>query len=167
MTLPIDRRLLPALVLAAMAGEALSFNTCSVGVGTLAFGAYAGSQVNSTATMTVSCTRAAFDFSRVTYTASLSAGGSGSYAQRRLTRVGPPADTLNYNLYLAVVPGVLNTSIWGDGTGGTVTATGTILATALVFTETRTHTVAGAIAAGAFPTAGSYSDNILATLIYN
>jgi len=167
MNLPIYRRLLPAVLLAALAGEAMGTQTCSVTIGALAFGAYAGSQVNSSATMTVSCTRTLLDLSTVTYTASLSTGASGSYAQRRLTNISLPADTLNYNLYLTTVPGVLNTSVWGDGTGGTVVASGSIAPVILNFTQTRTHTIAGAIAAGVVPTAGTYSDTIVATLSYN
>ncbi len=167
MNLPIDRRFLPALLLAALAGEVIGAQSCTVAVGTLAFGAYAGAQVNSSATLTVTCTRAFGDLSTVNYTASLSAGSSGSYAQRRLTRAGLPADTLNYNLYLTTVPATLNTSVWGDGTGGTVVASGSIAPVIFVYTQTRTHTVAGAIAAGAVPTAGAYSDSIVATLVYN
>jgi hypothetical protein len=33
---------------------------------------------------------------------------------------------LPYNLYLGTVPGILNTSVWGDGSGGTVVANGSM-----------------------------------------
>lgn len=163
---PTYRGLLPAILL-AIASEAVASRTCTVSVRALAFGAYVGSQVNSSATMTVTCTRTFGDLTAVNYTATLSAGGAGTYAQRRLTHVGAPPDTLNYNLYLTTVPGTLNTSVWGDGTGGTVVASGNISWSIFDYTETRNHVVAGAIAAGVVPTAGSYSDTIVATLTYN
>lgn len=140
---------------------------CTVGVGGLAFGSFSGGQVNSSATMSITCTRVIFDPFSLSYTASLSTGASGAYSQRVLTRAGLPADTLNYNLYLGTVPGVLNTSVWGDGNGGTVQAANTISFTFLNFSQTRTHTVAGAIAAGPMPTTGTYQDNITVTLTYN
>jgi spore coat protein U-like protein len=160
-------QLLASVLLLGQAGIANAALSCNVAVGTLAFGAYSGAQVNSSATMTITCTRVVFDPLTLTYTATLSTGGSGTYAQRRLTHVGPPADTLNYNLYLTTVPGVLNTSVWGDGTSGTVTANGVITFPLFNFSQVRTQVVAGAIAAGPVPSAGSYGDTISVIVTYN
>ena len=148
---------------------AYAVHTCTIGVGTLNFGAYTGAQTNSSSIMTISCTLTAGIIDTVNYTATLSTGTSGSYAQRRLTNLSLPSDTLPYNLYLGTVPAALNTSVWGDGTGGTVTASGTF--TLIVFfapVGTATYTVAGAIAPlAAVPAAGTYNDTIIATLTFN
>jgi spore coat protein U-like protein len=159
-------RLVVSMLLLAQASMANAAHSCTVAVGTLAFGAYSGAQINSSATMTIICTRTGFfDTLSVSYTAVLSTG-VGTYAQRLLTKA---PDTLNYNLYLATVPGVLNTNVWGDGTSGTITATGSVTwANLLDFqSKTTTHTVAGAIAAGAYPSAGSYQDTINVIVTYN
>ncbi|RZT93604.1 spore coat protein U domain-containing protein [Rivibacter subsaxonicus] len=157
-------RLCGAALLLAQAVDAHAAHSCTVAVGTLAFGAYTGTQNNSSATMTIRCTRVLFDARTLNYSAALSTG-AGTFAQRRLTKA---PDTLNYNLYLTTVPAVLNTSVWGDGTGGTVTASGAITWPILDFAaRTVTHIVAGAIAGGAYPSAGLYQDTITVTLTYD
>jgi spore coat protein U-like protein len=151
------------------ATSAHAVHTCTVGVGNVNFGAFTGVQITSSSTMTVSCTITSGLIDNVNFTATLSTG-AGSYAQRLLTHVGPPADTLPYNLYLNTVPAILNTSVWGDGSGSTVTATGGPLQLIIIFAPTKsaTFTVAGAMpAVASLPTAGTYSDTIVATLTYN
>ncbi len=155
-----------SLLTAATAASAV--HTCTVGIGNLSFGAYTGAQTTSSATMSITCTITSGLVDNVAYTATLSTG-AGSYAQRRLTHVGAPPDTLPYNLYLNTVPAILNTSVWGDGSGATVTASGT-LQLIIVFqpTRTATFTVAGAMAAVAtMPTAGTYQDIVAGTVTYN
>lgn len=167
MTRSLGRILFVGLLLAA-AGGAQAAVTCSVAAGTLAFGVFNGSQNNSSVLMTISCDRPWLDIFPVTigYTASLSPGSSGTFAQRKL--VGPGGDTLNYNLYPNTVPGVLNTNVWGDGTGGTSQVSGGLSWTWFEGgLKTSTPTIAGAIAASALPSAGSYGDTILVTLVYN
>ncbi len=93
-------------------------NTCSVGATTHAFGAY--DTLNTTAgtsSITITCRHngQAFTFN---YTVSLS-GGSGSYAARQMTGAG---DTLNFNHYTSLA----HTTIWGDGSAGTTTVTGSL-----------------------------------------
>jgi len=169
-----SRRLLQRLMLfvgltLCVAPTAHAAHTCTISVGTLNFGTYSGAQVNSSSTMTVSCTLTAGIFETVNYTATLSTGASGTYAQRRLTNLSLPSDTLPYNLYLGTVPAALNTNVWGDGTGGTVTASGTF--TLIVIfgpVGTANYTVAGAIPAlAAVPAAGTYNDTIVATMTFN
>ena len=153
------------LLFAAACAEAA--HTCTVGIGNLSFGTYTGSRITSSATMTITCTLTSGGADRVAFTATLSTG-AGSYTQRVLTHIGAPPDTLPYNLYLNTVPAVLNTNVWGDGSGGTVTATGTLVLNPATPTRSATFTVAGAIAAvPTLPTAGPYQDIVAGTVTYN
>jgi spore coat protein U-like protein len=77
--------------------------------------------------------------------------GSGSYASRTLTS-GP--NTLGYNLYSDPA----RTSVWGDGTAGTMTVSGSA--------TSANHTVYGRIPARQNVFAGSYSDLITVTLTF-
>jgi spore coat protein U-like protein len=156
-----------ALLLPDLSAQAAE--SCTINVNPLAFGIYAGTQIPSSTTLTVACQQVppvAGGAVKITYTVSLSAGGSGSFAQRRMTRVGPPADTLPYNLYLTSVPAVLNTSVWGDGTGGTIQASGAFTLPPNGKLLSLDHIVAGAIPAGPLPTIGDYADNIFITVVY-
>lgn len=142
-------------------------HTCTVGIGNLSLGAYTGSQITSSTTMTITCTLTSGGADKVDFTATLSTG-AGSYVQRLLTHVGAPADTLPYNLYLGTVPAILNTNVWGDGSGGTVTASGTLLLNPGNPTKIATFTVAGAMGpVGSLPTAGTYQDIVAGTVTYN
>jgi spore coat protein U-like protein len=161
------RRSVPWLLLAPVfvAHATLS---CSVAVGPLAFGTYSGAQVNSSTTMTIACSRDTNDKNwTVSYTAALSTGASGTFAQRKLTNSVSPADQLNYNMYLGSVPGILNTSVWGDTSGGTIQAVATLDLSPPVTSRSVAQTVAGAVAAGPVPGPGLYSDTIMVTLTYN
>ena len=60
---------------------------------------------------------------------------------------------------------MLNTSVWGDGTGTTVRWTGSFNLTNGNPTRTDTATLVGAIPAGSFPSAGSYQDTVVATFV--
>jgi spore coat protein U-like protein len=152
----------------AVSSRANAAHTCTVGVGNIGFGGYTGTQISSSSTMSVTCTLTAGIAETVNFTATLSTG-TGTYAQRVLTHAGPPPDTLPYNLYQGAVPGVLNTNVWGDGTAGTITASGSMTLVVLFNpTRTVTFTVAGAMGpVGAMPTAGTYSDTVAATVTYN
>ncbi len=170
MTLPVARRArrLLASVLVSWAASAGAAHTCTVGVGNLTFGTYTGAQTTSSSTMTVTCTMTSNGSDTVNFTATLSTG-SGSYTQRQLTNVGSPADTLPYNLYLDTVPAILNTNVWGDGSGGTVVATGSMKIQWVIRpTDSVSFTVAGAIPAlGVLPPGGAYQDLIAGTVTYN
>ena len=151
----------------AFAASAHAVHTCTVGIGNLSFGAYTGSQISSSTTMTITCTLTSGGAVNVNFTATLSTG-AGSYLQRRLTHVGAPPDTLPYNLYLGTVPAILNTSVWGDGSGATVTAVGTLKLNGGKPTQIATFTVAGAMGpVGSLPTAGTYQDIVAGTVTYN
>ncbi len=159
-----------ALTIATLcfSAPAYAVHTCTVSVGNIGFGSYTGTQISSSSTMSITCTLTGGIADTVNFTATLSTG-AGTFAQRLLTHSGPPADTLPYNLYQGAVPGVLNTNVWGDGTAGTTTASGS-MSLVIIFNPTRTvnFTVAGAMGpVGAMPTAGTYLDTVAATVTYN
>jgi spore coat protein U-like protein len=122
--------------------------------------------VLSTSNASFSCTNTnpALLPERIDYVISLSTG-AGTYLQRQMTRTAPPTDTLPYNLYLGLLPAVLNTNVWGDGSGGTVRWTGRLTLTPGQLTRTDTNTMVGAIPATTAPTAGSYQDTVVATVV--
>lgn len=153
-------------VLASMVGAPTLAADCNLSVANLSFGAYVGSQVQSTSSASFTCrkTTPGNTPERVDYAISLSTG-AGSYLQRQMNRTTLPADTLPYNLYLNTLPPVLNTSVWGDGTGTTVRWTGSHNLTSGQPTRTDTATLVGAIPAGSFPSAGTYQDTVVATFI--
>ena len=87
---------------------------CAISTTGVAFGnddPLVTTNADATGNLTVVCTHISGGATRVTYTAALSAGGSGNYAQRRM-RAGTA--TLNYNLFDSAA----RTRIWGNGTGG-------------------------------------------------
>ena len=95
------------LCLAPIAARA----SCSVTGTTIAFGTVGFSAVNSTGTVKVTCTGSA------SYTVALNAGGSGSFTTRKMTS---GSNKLDYNIYTNSG----HTTVWGDGTSGTSTNSG-------------------------------------------
>lgn len=157
------------LLLAVCAGVRVadaSAAQCSVDAVTLSFGAYVGAQVNVAQNISITCSATLPPPERVSYEVRLSPGLSNSYAQRRMQRTGSAADALPYNLYLGSVPAVLNTNVWGDGTGGTRVWLGSMNLSAGQPTRTDTNTIAAAAPAGAVPSAGAYGDAVTATIIF-
>jgi spore coat protein U-like protein len=122
--------------------------TCSISANPLAFGNYSGTVVNANTTLSVTCTNT------TPYDVGLSAGnGSGATVTTR-SMTGPGGAALNYTLY----SNSGYSTNWGNSTGSWVTGTGTGAA--------QTLTVYGQIPAGQHPTAGNYTDVIIATLTY-
>jgi spore coat protein U-like protein len=167
----VARLLQLRLAIAATSGVLLSGNaamaaSCNLSIGNLSFGAYVGTQVSSTSNAAFTCTNTnpALLPERIDYAVNLSTG-AGTYAQRQLTRSALPADTLPYNLYLGFLPGVLNTNVWGDGSGGTIRWTGRLLLTPGQPTRIDITTLVGAIPAAIVPSAGAYQDTVVATVI--
>jgi spore coat protein U-like protein len=78
-------------------------------------------------------------------------GTSGTFTQRRMTSGGY---SLYYNLYTTSSL----SSVWGDGTGGSVTVAAPRRAS--------TTTVHGQISAGQNVAAGSYSDTLIVTVTF-
>jgi spore coat protein U-like protein len=120
---------------------------CNLNVQGVIFGSYDvfnSQSVESTGNVAVTC-----DVS-TPYTIAFTPG-SGSYVSRTLTS-GP--NSLGYNLYADPA----RTSVWGDGTAGTVAVSGSA--------TSANHTVYGRIPAGQNVFAGSYSDLITVTLTF-
>ncbi|MDR3741345.1 MAG: spore coat U domain-containing protein [Terracidiphilus sp.] len=121
---------------------------CSISANPLAFGSYTGALLNATTTLSVSCT------SGTAYNVGLSAGnGSGATVTTR-AMTGPSSAQLKYSLF----SNSGRTTNWGNTTGSWVGGTGTGAAQSL--------SVYGQIPAGQYPTPGSYTDTITATVNY-
>jgi spore coat protein U-like protein len=126
--------------------------TCQVSATAVRFGNYNPLNVlprNITSRIVVTCR------GRGTFNVALSTGRSGSYNPRYMLS-GATVDQLDYNLYVDAA----HTSIWGDGTGGTVTVS-------RPFNNNRQRlSVHAQIPAQQNVTAGTYTDNITATVTF-
>jgi len=125
---------------------------------TLAFGTYAptaGAPVDQQSSIVLRCT------STTPYTLALNGGTTpgGTAASRLMLNVGT-SQTLQYNLYT----GAGRTTVFGDGTGGTSTVTGTGQGASLA--NQITVPVYGRIPGGQTVAPGSFSDTITATLTF-
>jgi len=89
------------------------------------------------------------------YSIRLSTGGSGSFAARRMQSGG---NQLQYNLYRDIT----RTQIWGDGTGGSYSVTGTIV----ILGSAIPYPVYGSIPGNQNVSSGAYSDTIQVTVTY-
>ena len=133
---------------------------CTISTDPLDFGTYnplGGTDISATGSLDVECgallTGVAFS-----YTVTLDSGSSGTMLNRSMTS-GP--NTLNYNLYT----NPSHTTVWGDGTGGTATISNAYTLT-LLFPRTDNFPVYGRIPSGQNAHAGSYTDTIIATVIF-
>ncbi len=122
---------------------------CSISATALAFGTYSGSQVNSTSTITATCTNT------TPYNVGLNAGTASGATVTTRKMTGPNSALLKYSLY----SNSGRTTNWGN-TVGTDTVAGTGSGGA------QTLTVYGQLPAGQVVTPGSYADTITATLTY-
>lgn len=95
----------------------------------------------------------------VNYTLMINGGLSRNSLQRGMSDA---QHTLGYNLYTDAAL----TQIWGDGAGGSVVVTGSMVLTQGRPTSSATHTVYGIIPAGQNVSAGQFSDTLSVTLIY-
>ena len=131
-----------------------SADHCTVSATSVAFGSFntlTDSTVDSTGTITVTCNKA------IPYNIALSPGNSGTYSPRSMTNGG---NQLAYNLYSDAG----YSQVWGNGTGGSSTVSGSI-PSRQDFTD---HTVYGRIPLSTQRSAvvGSYSDSIIVTVTY-
>lgn len=139
--------------------------TCTVSVGDLSFGDYdplRAASLDSSTQVTVRCTLIPPPGTQiVNYTVALSSGSSGSMAERTM-RAGTA--TLTYNVFR----NSQRTEIWGDGTGGTRTVTGTLLLTQPPPARTRqqTHTGFGRIPPAQDVAARNYADVLAVTVTF-
>jgi len=120
--------------------------TCTISTSAVAFGAYSGSVVDATGTVTANC------INGTPWTIGLGAGaGSGATTSSRKMTSG--ANTLAYQLFSDST----RSTNWGNSAGvDTVAGTGT--------GASQNQTVYGRIPAGTVPAAGSYTDTVVATI---
>src|SRR5690242_1116346 len=125
---------------------------CTASATSVAFGTINpfGSAITPNGTITVACSGGG---TGSTYTIALSTGNSGSYSTRQMQS---GTNTLNYNLYTTSAL----SSIWGNGTGGSATVTGTNTK------ATSNFTVYGKLPTPQGVTPSSYSDTITVTVTY-
>jgi spore coat protein U-like protein len=128
-------------------------SVCSVTATDLAFGNYdasSGTPNDATSTVTALCTPSE------TYDIAIDAGsGAGATVTNRLMTSG--GSTLGYGLYTNAG----RTTIWGDGTGGTLTQAGTGNG------ANQNYTVFGRVPVGQYVAAGAYVDaTVTVTLTY-
>jgi spore coat protein U-like protein len=142
------------LLFALLAATGSARGACLANAPSLSFGPYdgvSGSPATTSAAITVTCDQSP----AATATISIGPSGvSGGFFPRRMRQDGG-SDTLDYNFYAD--PG--GASVWGDGTGGTVTRSQRVLKS-----KPWTVTVFGRIPAGQDVTAGSYSDILTITI---
>lgn len=130
---------------------------CSVSAVSLAFGNYnplRGGHSDTTGNIAVTCSGRSG--AKVAYSIALNAGGSGTFAQRRM-RFGSTA-VLNYNIYT----GATRSVVWGDGSAGTL-----VVSDSFRFHAPKVHRnypVYGRIFGGQNPRVGFYADSIVVTL---
>jgi spore coat protein U-like protein len=138
--------------------------TCSVSATNLAFGNYTpgGGALTSTSAVSVLCTNG------TAFTAALNAGSTagGTVAQRLMAESGG-SGTLQYNLYTTAA----HSTVWGDGTGSSVTQAGT--GTGMAAADAQSLTVFGQLPDNATnqaaPVTGAtttYTDTITVTVTY-
>ena len=141
-----------AVMVAGIPGVAWAAAVCTASATSVAFGTINpfGSAITPNGTITVACTGGGVGN---TYTIALSTGGAGTYAMRKMTS---GTNTLNYNLYTSSAL----SSIWGDGTGGSATVTGSDEK------ATSNFTVYGKLPTPQGVTPSSYSDTITVTVTY-
>jgi spore coat protein U-like protein len=124
-------------------------SSCTVAATALNFGAYTGTLINSTSTVTVNCT------SGGTYDVGLDAGTATGATVTNRSMTGPGGALLGYNLFQDAAL-TLN---WGN-TVGTDTLAGTATGSAQLLT------VYGQLPGNQTAQAGSYSDTITVTITY-
>lgn len=143
-----------ALLFLAAAPAAWSA-TCAVEPQDVAFGSYSpieSSPRDSTGLISISCT-AELPVESVSYTVSISASSTG-FDPRGMSDGG---NVLNYNLYLDAQ----RTTIWGDGTAGTATVSGSLTPPVA---SAATHVVYGRVPQGQAVSPGSYADMLVVSL---
>lgn len=142
------RRGLPVCVLVSgLLAAPLASATCSLNAQGVNFGSYdymSSQNLDSTGDITVTCDVGS------SFSISLSTG-AGTYSSRRMQN---GTHQLSYNLYTDPA----HTMVWGDGTGGSATVSGS--------GTNVDEVVYGSAPAGQNPYIGAYSDAITVTLTF-
>ncbi len=132
-------------------------SNCWVSTSPVVFGSYnvfSTSPTTSRGTITLTCNN--HPSKPMQATISISPGGSGSFNPRQM-RSSASDGNMNYNLYTDASL----TSIWGDGTGGTSTVSGSASRQSPLVS-----TIYGSIPARQNLSAGNYSDNLVVTVTW-
>lgn len=132
-----------------LAVSATVLSTCIVAAVPLVFGNYTGAELDSTATITVTCTNG------TVYDVGLDEGGA-SGATVTTRKMQYLTNTLSYSLYRDAS----RTENWGETIGTDVVHATAGLAPTV-------HTVYGRIPASQYVTAGAYIDTVNVTVTYN
>jgi spore coat protein U-like protein len=129
----------------------------------VAFGVYdaaVATPTDATGSLSMRCTHEGGGATRTVYTIALSAGNSGSFAQRQL-RSG--TSILNYNLFNSAT----RTVVWGDGTQGSALVGGALVVNPGRFViNEAVHPIYGRIPPLQPADTGTYSDTILVTVSF-
>lgn len=159
-TVDVRARLATILVASLLPLGAAAAPSCTVRAsGALAFGTYdTVNSLSGATTIRVRCARINQGAGgAVSYSISLSAG-AGSYAARQLKS---GANVLRYNLYADPA----HTIVWGDGTGGTVTVSGSFTSPPNI--QNATSTVYGLIPGAQNVAPGTYASPSRITITLN
>lgn len=134
--------------------------SCSITADPLDFGNYnplSGANVDATGNVTVECGALVLG-AFFSYEVTLSTGASGNAAGRTMSN---GSGTMSYNLYTDSS----RTVVWGDGSGGTGTITNSYTLS-ILFPRSDDFPVYGRLPSGQNAETGSYSDTIVATVIF-
>ena len=149
-------KVLLMMLLLMLPADVYAFN-CSVTSTPVGFGGYdvfSSAPLDAVGTITLSCNNP--PQRPLPVRIAISSGQSGAFNPRQMRRTGG-ADRLNYYLFLDAS----KTAIWGDGTGGSSTFTGTITRNYNINTS-----VYGRVPPKQDIRAGSYGDNLVVTVFW-
>jgi spore coat protein U-like protein len=152
-------------LLGAAAGQSHAAADCSIAAVSLNFGVYepaATSADDSVGTVTVTCRHVSGGAERISYSVSLANGLFGTSASTRA--MGAGAARLGYNVFRDPA----RIQVWGNGTGGTVIASGSMTVGPGTGNGSKTvvHNVYGRIPQLQDAAPGTYNDTLVLTLVF-
>ena len=152
-------RAITFLLVTALFCSPPAYAACSVTATPIVFGSYNGiakSEIQNVANVTVRCNDLLVDAS---FTISVSPGQSGNAMSRYLAS-GP--SRLIYQVYTDAA----RTRVAGDGSAGTVSPAGSVLALAGIGTTSSSVQLYPVVAAGQSPAPGTYTDTLTVLVSY-
>jgi spore coat protein U-like protein len=161
MPLNLKWRAAAVLLLAASLQPAAAVTQCSLVTTPMVFGSYnpvLGTAGTSSTSLVVECLAISLPLTTVNYTLSMGTSNTSGSLQRQLA--GPSGSRLDYNLFTDAG----YATVWGNGSGGTGTVSGTAPLVLLAAVVARTHTVYGRIPGGQVVRTGVYSDGLMVTI---